>query len=437
MDGLLISAVSPGSIAEELEIAPGDRLVAIDGHRLRDIIDYNYFGDGDHLLLEILKEDDEIWEMDVEREPGEPLGLIFAPPAPAKCGNRCVFCFVHQLPKGLRAPLYVKDEDYRLSFLYGNYVTLANLDSTDLARIKEQRLSPLYVSVHATDPAVREHLLGKKGIRPILEVMAELAGARITMHAQVVLCPGLNDGPILEKTVADLVALHPLVASLAIVPVGLTRHRRGLPKLQSVTSEYAADFVKEWQPRADAIAERLGEPFLFLADEFFLKAGLPFPPVEAYGDFPQLENGVGMIPLFQEEAQEMLDAAESLSPLHATVVSGLSPLPYLSAFLRSLADKTGATLDLVPVENRFFGESVTVTGLVTGQDVMSALERRDNGSLVVIPDVMLKEGEGVFLDDLPVHELEDVLKVRVVVAEATPAGLYRALRSSCPSDGRL
>lgn len=436
MDGLLISGVTPGSIAEELEIVPGDRLVAIDGHLLRDIIDYQYYGDADDLLLEIRKADGEVWEMEVEREQGEPLGLIFAPPAPAKCGNRCVFCFVHQLPKGLRAPLYVKDEDYRLSFLYGNYVTLANIDDTDLARIKEQRLSPLYVSVHATDPALREDLLGKKGIRPILEVMAELAGARITMHAQVVLCPGLNDGAALEKTVADLVALHPRVASLAIVPVGLTRHRRGLPTLQPVTREYAAAFVNEWQPRAQAVAGSVGEPFLFLADEFFLKAELPFPPIETYGDFPQLENGVGMIPLFEEEAAEVLAEAEPLPGLHATVVSGLSPLPYLAAFLERLGTETGAILDLVPVENRFFGESVTVTGLVTGRDVVSALEGRDTGSLVVIPDVMLKEGEGVFLDDLSVRDLEDALKVTVAVAEATPAGLYRVLRDACPGAER-
>ncbi len=429
MAGLLVSAVASGSIAEELEITPGDRLVAIDGHPLRDIIDYQFYCDEPELLLEILKADGEIWEMEVEREQEEPLGLTFAPPAPAKCGNRCVFCFVHQLPKGLRPPLYVKDEDYRLSFLYGNYVTLANIGDAELARIKEQRLSPLYVSVHATDPALRERLLGKKGIRPILEVMNELAEARITMHTQVVLCPGLNDGGVLEQTVAELAALYPQVASLAIVPVGLTRHRRGLPHLEPVTKEYAVAFIAQWQPRAREVAGRLGEPFLFLADEFFLKAELPFPPAEEYGDFPQLENGVGMIPLFREEAAEVLSMAGPLPPLHVTVVSGLSPLPYLADFLRSLAERTGATLDLVPVENRLFGESVTVTGLVSGRDIVAALEGRDLGSLVVIPDVMLKEGEGVFLDDLPVSALEEALKVPVAVAEATPAGLHRVLAS--------
>lgn len=429
MSGLVVSAIAPGSIAEELEIVPGDRLVAIDGHRLRDIIDYQFYCDEPELLLEILKADGEIWEMEVERDSGEPLGLTFAPPAPARCGNRCVFCFVHQLPKGLRLPLYVKDEDYRLSFLYGNYVTLANIGDEELVRIKAQRLSPLYVSVHATDPALRESLLGKKGIRPILEVMRELAEAGIAMHTQVVLCPGLNDGQFLEQTVADLAALYPRVASLAIVPVGLTRHRRGLPHLEPITKAYAAAFIREWHSRAIALTERLSEPFLFLADEFFLKAELPFPSVEEYGDFPQLENGVGMIPLFQEEAAEVIATAEPLPPIHATVVSGLSPLPYLADFLRRLAGKTGTTLDLVPVENRLFGESVTVTGLVSGRDIVAALAGRDLGSLVVIPDVMLKEGEGVFLDDLSVSALEDALKVPVAVAEATPDGLYRVLAS--------
>jgi len=209
MDGLPIEKVVPGSIAEELEIGTGDRLLAINGHRLRDIIDYNFFSGDEELTLEVVKSDGEVWEIEVERDESESLGLIFPAPVPARCGNRCVFCFVHQLPKGLRAPLYVKDEDYRLSFLYGNYVTLANIGRIEMERIKEQRLSPLYISVHATDPSLREKLLGKTGIIPIRLVMEELAAARITMHCQIVLCPGINDGSFLEQTVNDLAALYP------------------------------------------------------------------------------------------------------------------------------------------------------------------------------------------------------------------------------------
>ncbi|HTP63959.1 MAG TPA: DUF512 domain-containing protein, partial [Geobacteraceae bacterium] len=360
MAGLLIEKVIPGSIASEMEIEPGDRLVSINGHPLADIIDYNYFGAEDELTLEIVKGDGELWEVEIERDAHELLGLIFPAPVPLRCGNKCIFCFVHQLPPGLRSPLYVKDEDYRLSFLYGNYVTLANMGPKDLARIREQRLSPLYISVHATDPALRERLLGKKGIIPILAIMEELAASRITMHTQVVLCPGINDGEALERTVADLAGLYPRVASLAVVPVGLTRYRRGLPRLAPVTGSYAAAFIAEWEARASSLAERLGGPFLFLADEFYIKAGVPFPPLESYGDLPQIENGVGMVPLFLHEAAEVLEQAGRLKSFKATVVTGVSFYRFLAGFLRKLGRKTGIELTPVAVPNRLFGPRVTV-----------------------------------------------------------------------------
>lgn len=428
MKGLLIDSVAPGSIAEELEIEAGDRLVAINGHQLRDIIDYNYHSVDEELVLEVLKPSGEEWEVEIERDGDEPLGLVFAAPEPARCGNKCVFCFVHQLPKGLRRPLYVKDEDYRLSFLYGNYVTLANISRDDIARIIEQRLSPLYISVHATNPVLREQLLGTTGILPILDAMRELADARITMHTQVVLCPDLNDGDELRRTVADLAALHPLVASLAVVPVGLTQHRRGLPALQPVTAEYAQAFLREWQPEAERLERELGEPFLFLADEFYIKAGIPFPPLEAYGDLPQIENGVGMIPLFLDEAARVVRKARKMKPVTVTVVTGESSYQYLADFLSKLAAKTGATLQPVAVRNRLFGESVTVTGLVAGRDIIEELRGSELGDVVLIPDVMLKEGEGVFLDDLSVDELGDALGAKVIVVEATPSGIYETLR---------
>ena len=427
MEGLLIEKVVPGSIAEELEIEAGDRLLAINGQRLRDIIDYNFYSADDELTLEVLKADGEVWEIEVERDESEPLGLMFPAPVPAQCGNKCVFCFVHQLPKGLRAPLYVKDEDYRLSFLYGNYVTLANIDRDDLERIKSQRLSPLYISVHATEPLLREKLLGKSGILPILEVMKELAAARITMHTQVVLCPGINDGSFLEQTVDDMAALYPEVASLAVVPLGMTAHRKGLPELQPVGSEYAAGLIAAWQPRASALAVRLGEPFLFFADEFYIKANLPFPVIDEYGDFPQVENGVGMVPLFLEEAEAVLYEAQPLAPRRVTVVTGESPYRYLADFLQNLGMKTGIVFQVVAVKNRLFGESVTVTGLVSGRDIIAALESMDLGEMVLIPDVMLKEGEGLFLDNLSLADLEAALHKQVVVAEATPSGIYRAI----------
>ena len=427
MSGLIVDKVMPGSIAEELEVEPGDRLVSINGHPLRDIIDYNYFGSDDVLDLELEKADGEIWELEVEREEGESLGLSFGAPAPARCGNNCVFCFVHQLPRGLRSPLYVKDEDYRLSFLYGNYVTLANIGREELDRIKEQRLSPLYISVHATEPVLRENLLGKSGILPILEVMEELAQARITMHTQIVLCPGLNDGEAFERTVEDLARMHPSVASLAVVPVGLTRHRKNLPQLIPLTKEYAASFIGEWGEKARLMEDRLGEPFLFLADEFYIKGDIPFPSLEIYGDLPQLENGVGMIPLFLSEAEQVLEDAEHLGEARITVVTGESPYRYLADFLEHLSGATGTSLIPVAVNNMLFGPTVTVTGLVCGSDIVTALQGLDLGEMVLIPDVMMKEGEGVFLDNLTLDDLEQQLGTPVKVVESTPFGIYDAL----------
>jgi putative radical SAM enzyme (TIGR03279 family) len=427
MNGLIIERVLPGSIAAELELVPGDRLVAISGHPIRDIIDYNFHAADEELTLEVEKVDGELWEVELEKDAEEPLGLIFPPPEPLRCGNRCVFCFVHQLPRGLRAPLYVKDEDYRLSFLYGNYVTLANIGEEDLTRIKEQRLSPLYVSVHATAPRVREQLLGTKGLRPILEVMEELAAARICMHTQVVLCPGINDGAVLDQTVADLADLHPWVASVAVVPVGLTGHRSGLSPLQPVTEAYAAAFIARWQPEAQSLADRFGEPFLFLADEFYIKAGIPFPPLDSYGDLPQVENGVGMVPLFIAEAREVLEEAVALSPVPVTVVTGESPYHYLADFLRDLAAKTGIDFRTVSVPNRLFGGEVTVTGLVAGRDILAALKGCEQPGTLLLPDVMLKEGEGCFLDDLTVADIAAELQTPVVVVPSTPRGIYEAV----------
>jgi putative radical SAM enzyme (TIGR03279 family) len=429
MNGLLIEGVTPGSIAAEFELETGDRLLAVNGHRLRDLIDYSYFTSSEEdLLLEIARRDGETWELEVEREQGEPLGLTFTPPAPANCRNNCIFCFVHQLPKGLRKPLYVKDEDYRLSFLNGNYVTLANITRVELNRIIEQRLSPLYISVHATNPELRQQLLGKRGIPPILEQLQVLANARISLHTQIVLCPGINDGPELERTVSDLAALYPAVLSLAIVPLGLTRHRQKLPQLQAVDKKYATDFITEWGPRAKALKKCLGEPFLFLADEFYLKAALPFPALREYGNLPQIENGVGMVPLFLREAARTLRAARPLGDFQVTVVTGVSSLPFVSEFLNPLGEKTGVAVVPIAVENRLFGESVTVSGLVSGKDIVAALSGVEIGTALLVPDIMLKEGEGVFLDDLSLEELEKDIACRVVTFDNTPPGLYRMLR---------
>ena len=429
MAGLYIDSVAPGSIADDFEVMAGDRLLAVNGQPLRDLIDYSYYtASEEELLLDIEKADGELWELEIERRSGEPLGLTFSAPDPARCTNNCLFCFVHQLPKGLRKPLYVKDEDYRLSFLNGNYVTLANITTSALNRIIKQHLSPLYISVHATNPELRERLLGKAAIPPILEQLQKLAAARIVMHTQVVLCPGMNDGDALQHTVNDLAALYPAVQSLAIVPLGLTAHRQRLPLLTPVDADYARAFISIWQPQAEALRRKLRQPFLFLADEFYLKGRLPFPQLKEYGDFPQIENGVGMVPLFMKEAARLLKKIRPIGALRVTAITGVSSYGFVGDFLASLAEKSGVDIQLLAVENRLFGPSVTVSGLIAGNDIATAVAGHTIGSCLLVPDVMLKEGEGVFLDDVSLEGLEQRIGCPIVVFDSTPAGFYKTLR---------
>ncbi len=425
-DGLLIEEVVKGSIAEELEIEAGDRLLMINGAIVRDIIDYNFYAGDDELVFLIKKPDDELWEIEFDR-PDSGLGISFPPPLPASCGNNCIFCFVHQLPRGLRSPLYVKDEDYRLSFLYGNYVTLSNILPEEIERIKEQRLSPLYVSVHATDNALRERLLGRNNLVPILATIKTLADAGIVMHTQIVLCPGINDGEILANTVEDLAAFYPMVESVAIVPLGLTQHRSGLEILLPVSEVYAAAFVDEWLPKQYQLEERLGRGFLYLADEFFIKGGRSFPHLASYGELPQFENGVGMIPLFIVESGDVLESAMAISLPPVTVVTGLSPYRFIAEFIGKLAVVTGISINLIPIRNRFFGEEVTVSGLVTGADILKELQGLETGSLLLIPDVMLKEGEGLFLDEVTLDDIAKELQCEPNVFNASPEGFYQKL----------
>lgn len=435
MAGLLIETVAPGSPADRAGLRPGQYLLTIDGQPLRDLIDYAYLAFDDEAELTVTDSGGTRRTVQLEPDPDEPLGLTFAPPETKRCGNNCVFCFVHQLPKGLRRPLYVKDEDYRLSFLQGTYVTLTNLKKTELRRIITQRLSPLYISVHATEPLLRERLLGKTGIPPILQQLTSLAAGHIRMHTQVVLCPGLNDGAALEQTVNDLAALYPAVQSLAVVPVGLSDHRQRLPQLRPVDHAYAADFIAAWLPRMRTLNKRLGEPFLQLADEFFLKAGHPFPPLKEYGDLPQWENGVGMVPWFQKDAANVLKRAKTLPrPLHATVITGRSAHGFVSTFLDELATRTGAVLDTAAIPNRLFGENITVTGLISGQDIIAALQGKKLGERLLIPAVMLKEGEGCFLDGLTPAAVSQALQLPVVSFDGTPSGLYKILQKLARTD---
>jgi putative radical SAM enzyme (TIGR03279 family) len=423
---LQIMEVEPGSIGAELELEPGDYILAINGQPVRDLLDFQLYAATEELLLEVRKKDGELWDLELEKDAPDTMGLHFEHPEPTQCGNNCIFCFVHQLPRGMRSTLYVKDEDYRFSYLYGSYVTLTNIGEGEIERIIAQGLSPLYVSVHATEEQLRQRLVGRPG-PPILALLKRLTGAGIEIHTQIVLCPGFNDGRHLERTVEDLQALHPGVLTLAVVPVGLTGYRQRLPELRPPTEAEARDVLATLHRYQERFLRQSGSRFVFAADELYLKAGVDFPPLDCYEDLSQLENGVGMIPLFRSEAAEVLAEAEELPTPPISMFTGESAYPELDRFVRALCVKTGAVIYLHPVHNEFFGGHVSVTGLLTGRDVVGQLRGKPLGEVLLVPDVVLKEGEDVFLDDLSLSDLESELGVRVLKVASTPWGILEAI----------
>jgi putative radical SAM enzyme (TIGR03279 family) len=423
---LEILAVASGSIAAELELEAGDCLLAINGKPVRDLLDYLLYEADEELLLEVRRRSGELWDLELDKDAGESLGLEFEHPQPTQCGNNCLFCFVHQLPRGMRPSLYVKDEDFRFSYLYGSFVTLSNVSEADIRRIVEQQLSPLYVSVHATDDRVRESLLGRSG-PSILELLRRLTAAGIVVHAQIVLCPGINDGTVLERSIADLQTLYPGVRSLAVVPVGLTGFRRRLPVLRPPERAEAEAVIAQIHASQERFLAASGSRFVFAADELYLQAERELPPLAAYEELAQLENGVGLLARFRAAAAEVLQEARALACPPLTAVTGTSAAAEVARFVAALGAATGVEIRLVAVANRFFGGHVSVTGLLTGADLLAALREMDLGAALLLPAVMLREGEELLLDDLSLADLERELKVPVHIIEDSPWGLLDAL----------
>ena len=433
-EGVVVATVRPRTPAAAAGLAAGDRILTINGRPLRDAIDFQFYGAEDRLELGVERAGGRR-ALRLRRRPGIELGVELEAPRPgdiATCANKCVFCFIHQLPRGLRRSLYVKDDDFRLSFLHGNYITLSDLDEPSFERILEQRLSPLYVSVHATDPALRWALLGRpRHSAEILPRLERLAKAGIRVHAQIVLCPELNDGPHLERTVHDLAPLHPHVVTTAIVPVGLTRHRERLPSLRTLTDAEARDLVDTvagWQAR---FLPRLASRFVFLGDEVYLQAGHPLPPAEDYEGFPIAEDGIGLVRRFEDglaAARSRLRAGGAGRRL--TVVSGALYAPRLARLLEGLP-LPGLAARVVTVPNDFFGGSIGVAGLLTGHDIQRHLARLGElGDAVLVPAVALRDGDGVFLDDLTPADLARVLGVPVVAVDPSPRALVQALQGA-------
>ncbi|NMB24138.1 MAG: DUF512 domain-containing protein [Firmicutes bacterium] len=414
----IIRSIQGGSIAQAVGLQVGDQVLSINGYPLTDLLVYRFYEADAKLTLLATKATGEELVIDIEKKLGHTLGMEFDGElfdGIRHCQNHCQFCFVDQMPPNMRSTLYVKDDDYRLSFLYGNYITLTNLSDADWESIRAMNLSPLYISVHATCSQVRKELMVNPRADSILTQLQRLADWGIDFHCQIVLCPGINDGPVLEKTVADLQAMWPAARSVAIVPVGLTRFREGLPRLRPVTAVEARELiysVADWQVR---FLQETGTRFVWLADEFYLLGDMPLPSGESYEDFAQLENGVGLSALFlQDFAKALAEAPEALpGARHVSLATGLLGQKILCQPVQSLQDMGNLEVDLHVIPNSFFGSNISVGGLITGTDLIDALAGTYLGEVLYIPDSSLKDGRQ-FLDGYVVDEVADELNVPVI-----------------------
>jgi len=433
--GLTVALVKPGSIAEEIGIGQGDRLIAVNGMPVRDLIDYRFLEADENVTLDLQKADGEEWVLELEKDYDQDLGLEFEGDGfgrTIRCSNHCIFCFVDQMPPDLRKTLYVKDDDYRLSFWSGNFITLTNITRKEMQRIVSMRLSPLYISVHSTNPELRRHMLGNKKAGLIMEQLQELAAAGIEMHTQVVACPGINDGRELARTVEDLSGLWPEVRSLAVVPVGLTRFRQSCYPLRGYTRAEARRLLRWLQARQEEFMSTMGNPFVFASDEFYLLSGEEIPPVERYAGFPQLENGVGLTRLFLEEWEKArVRLFRKRIEKNISLVTGVLGEQLLKPMVAALNRVEGLQAILKVVRNSFFGETTTVAGLITGTDLLSQVLSSETGDLLVLPAVSLKKDEPVFLDGISLPELSRRLNVPVV-AVAGPDQLVDVLLEGSP-----
>lgn len=412
-----IKAVAPGSIAEEIGLMSGDYILKINGSSIGDVLDYKFLSCDEELEIELLTAEGE--HEIVEVYTGyEDLGIEFENSlmdTPKRCKNKCIFCFIDQLPKGMRETVYFKDDDARLSFLQGNYITLTNLTERDISRIIQMRISPVNVSVHTTDPELRRMMLGNRHAGNVYEIMQRLAQNQISMNCQIVLCPGINDGAALDRTIRDLAALHPYVGSVSAVPVGLTAHREGLYPLKSYTKDSACALIRQVEAWQEKLRQQCGSALIYLSDEFYLMADVPFPPEEAYEGFPQLDNGVGLIPSMEAEfTQALSELSVKKYPAQVSIATGELAYPFIKGLAKRLcAQVTGLSVRVYAVKNNFFGGGVTVSGLVCACDIAGQLAGQELGSELFIPASMLRADDDVFLDDVSLKELEQRLNVPI------------------------
>ncbi len=442
-----IAQVLPGSIAEEIGLEPGDQLVSINGEAPRDLIDYRFAIADEFLTLEILDVEGELHQVDLEKDEDEELGIEFETAlfdGLIQCNNACPFCFIDQQPPEMRATLHLKDDDYRLSFLYGSYLTLTNLPASEWDRIARLRLSPLYISVHATEPEVRAGLLKNPRAAQILDQLAWFRAHRLQLHAQVVLCPEWNDGPHLTQTLLDLAQFRvptqeegmeiPTVLSAAVVPVGLTRFRPPEDEIRPVDAQIAAVVIDQVESLQKRFQDQLGSSFAWLADEWYLIAGQPLPAADHYEDYPQIGNGVGSLRLFLSEFERVQLPERLGSSLRATWVVGNAVEQAFQPIVDRMNQIENLKLNLCALASQFWGQTMTVTGLLTGQDILKALRsQQDLGDVILLPQLTLKDGER-FLDDVTWHDLEDQLQRPVILVDGGADGLIRAIERAADQD---
>ena len=420
----IVSAVAPGSIAEELEIEPGDVLVSVNGQEPEDVFDYRYLMNEEEVLVVIRKPNGEEWELEIEKEYEDDLGMEFENGLMddyRSCRNKCMFCFIDQLPKGMRDTLYFKDDDSRLSFLQGNYLTLTNMNEHDLEKIIYYKLSPINISFQATNPELRCKMLHNRFAGDIMDKVQRLKEAGIVMNGQIVLCRGVNDGEELDRSIRDLVTLMPELQSVSVVPVGLTRYRDGLYPLEPFTKEDACnvlDLIHGWQEK---LVKEYGTHFIHAGDEWYILAERSMPEETTYDGYLQLENGVGMVRLLKEEVDACLaDLPGDDRKRKVTIATGELAAPYLREHVTAIRKKyPGVEAQVITVKNEFFGGKITVAGLLTGQDLVNQLKGKDLGEELLLTTNMLKSDEPVFLDDMTVEQLQTALQIKVSIVESS------------------
>lgn len=420
MKRIKIVDIKEGSIAQELKIPKNSYLISVNDEEIYDILDYKYQMSDEYIALEI-DENNLIVEYEIEKECNEDVGLVFEQELidnPRRCMNKCIFCFMDQLPHNMRKTLVFKDDDYRLSFLTGNYVTFTNCTNEDIDRIIKYRLSPINISVHTTNIELRKKMLNNKNAGNILEYIKKLYDNQIYMNAQIVLCPEYNDKEELLNTVNDLIAFFPYMKSISIVPVGLTDYREGLAQLRPFTIEEMKQTITDIEQLQKTYTQKYGSNIVYLSDEFYLKTNVKLPDCSYYDEFPQLENGVGMVSLFLQQFQNTVDNMDSnIKPnnIKVSTITGVLVAPIIQKCADILKEKYDVDILVYPIENNFFGKNITVTGLLTGKDIYEQLKDKELGQKLYICENMLKDDEDVFLDNMTVKQLQDMLKTEIVI----------------------